>query len=265
MADRHALVLEGLVVVLHPQLRLGGIDERECESPNPELRGEVDGLAVRAGHPQRRVRTLNGLGHNVAGGHREVLTLEARVRVQGEHVGDLLNGLPPHRAAVVRVDAEPFELGSRGRLAGAPLDPSVGNQVERGDAFGDSRRVVVAGGHQHDAMAETDLFGPLRRSGEEDLGSGGVAVLLEEVVLHLPRVIDPQLVGELHLTEGVLEELLLSAVVPGTGQLVLVEDAELHADSSAGRGASSLTRSKSRRTRAPSGCSRMRGSRASRS
>ena len=43
--------------------------------------------------------------------------------------------------------------------------------------------------------------------GEEHLGRGRVGVLLEEVVLDLPDVLDAELVGELHLVEGVLDEL----------------------------------------------------------
>ena len=42
--------------------------------------------------------------------------------------------------------AEAPELGLRGRLAGAEVDPAVGDQVERRDALGDPRRVVEAGG-----------------------------------------------------------------------------------------------------------------------
>ncbi len=59
-------------------------------------------------------------------------------------------------------------------------------------------------------------------------GRRGVAVLLEEVVLDLPHVVEAQRVGELDLFEGVLEQAVLRAVLPGTAHLVLVEDAELH-------------------------------------
>ena len=65
----------------------------------------------------------------------------------------------------------------------------------------------------------------------EDLGRGGVGVLLEEVVLHLPGVVNPELVGQLDLVQRVLEELLLNPLVPRLGQLVLVEDPESHGGS----------------------------------
>ena len=55
-----------------------------------------------------------------------------------------------------------------------------------------------------------------------------MAVLLEEVVLDLPDVLEPEAVGEFDLGECVLDEPLLVAVRPRSGQLVFVEDAESH-------------------------------------
>jgi len=49
-----------------------------------------------------------------------------------------------------------------------------------------------------------------------------VGVLLEEVVLDLPRVVDAEPVGQLDLAEGVLEELELAAFRPRARELVLV-------------------------------------------
>ena len=66
------------------------------------------------------------------------------------------------------------------------------------------------------------------RPRQEHLGRRGVGVLLEEVVLDLPHVVEAQAVGELHLLEGVLEQAVLVVGLPRAGQLVLVEDAELH-------------------------------------
>ncbi len=47
-------------------------------------------------------------------------------------------------------------------------------------------------------------------------------------MLDLPRVIDADAIGELDLIERLLINLVLVAVVPGTRDLMLVEDAELH-------------------------------------
>src|SRR5439155_22885612 len=70
----------------------------------------------------------------------------------------------------------------------------------------------------------------LRGGGQEHRVRRGVVILLEEVVLYLPRVVDAEAVGELHLVERILEQLQLGAVLPGPRELVLVEDPELHAE-----------------------------------
>jgi hypothetical protein len=45
-------------------------------------------------------------------------------------------------------------------------------------------------------------------------------------VLHLPRVVVPEAIGELDLVEAVLRRLVLSVIGPGARELVLVEDAK---------------------------------------
>ena len=56
-------------------------------------------------------------------------------------------------------------------------------------------------------------------------------VLLEEVVLDLPRVVVAEPVGELDLVERVAAASSYSpSLVPRRGQLLLVEDAELQGD-----------------------------------
>ena len=69
---------------------------------------------------------------------------------------------------------------------------------------------------------------PLAGGSQEDLGRRRVGVLLEEVVLHLPDVVEAQPVGQLDLVEGVLEQDVLVVGTPRTGQLVFVEDPEPH-------------------------------------
>ena len=57
----------------------------------------------------------------------------------------------------------------------------------------------------------------LAGGGEEHLGRRRVAVLLEEVVLDLPHVVDAEPVGELDLVERVLEQLVLVVGGPRAG------------------------------------------------
>jgi hypothetical protein len=228
VADRHTLALERLVVVVDPVARFRRVDEREGEGAHPELCGQADRLAVRAGDPQRRMRRLDGLGHHVAYRHREVSAAEAGVRVHHEHVGGLLDRLAPHRPPLRGIDAEALELRARRRFARAPLHAPGGDEIERGDAFGHARRMVVGRRHQHDAVPEPDALRALRGGGQEHLGRRGVRVLLQEVVLDFPRRVDAQAVGELHLVERVLEQAALAVGGPRPRQLMLVEDSEPH-------------------------------------
>src|SRR5439155_5409909 len=145
-----------------------------------------------------------------------------------EHARDGVEGLVPLRAFGRTVDHEATELRLRRRLTGPELHATVADQVEGGHALGHAGWVVEPHRKLHDPVAEADALGALAACGQEDLWRRGVAVLLEEVVLHLPHVVDPEPVGQLHLLERALEELVLAVAVPGTRQLVLVEDAELH-------------------------------------
>src|SRR5439155_11297223 len=79
-----------------------------------------------------------------------------------------------------------------------------------------------------DAMAEADACRALAGGAEKDFRRGAMRVLLEEVVLDAPRVVEAEPVGELDLRERVLEELVLATFLPRTGKLELVEDPELH-------------------------------------
>ena len=135
-----------------------------------------------------------------------------------------------HIVALARaVDQEAAQLGGRGRLAGAEVHPPVGDQVERGHALGHPRRVVHGRRDLDDPVAEPDALGARRGGRQEDLGRGRVRVLLEEVVLDLPDVVEAEPVGQLDLRQRVLQQRVLGALLlPGPGVLVLVEDPEAH-------------------------------------
>src|SRR6185436_20382888 len=127
------------------------------------------------------------------------------------------------------IDAVAFQLGARRRLPRAPVHASARDEIERGDALGHPRRLVVAGRHQHDAVTQANALRALGRGGQEHFGRRGVRILLEKVVLDLPRVVDAEAVGQLDLAQCILEQLKLRALAPGPRQLMLVEDPELHA------------------------------------
>jgi len=55
-----------------------------------------------------------------------------------------------------------------------------------------------------------------------------VRVLLEEVMLDLPHVVEAEPVRELHLLERLREQRRLGVRAPRSRELMLVEDAEAH-------------------------------------
>ena len=71
------------------------------------------------------------------------------------------------------------------------------------------------------------------RCGEEHLGRRAVRVLVEEVVFDRPCVVEAEPVGQYHLFGRLMQQVVLVVVGPRLGELVLVEDAELHRVSSA--------------------------------
>ena len=68
----------------------------------------------------------------------------------------------------------------------------------------------------------------LAAGGEEHLRRRRVAVLLEEVVLDLPDVLEPERIGRLDLLQCLVEQAMFGIVSPWSPHLMLVEHAELH-------------------------------------
>src|SRR5262249_6281824 len=155
------------------------------------------------------------LGNDVARFKVVVLAVELPALAR-EHRGNGLNRLLPTLALVAHADVEGMELGRACRLAHAEIDPAAREQVERGAAVGDAMRLV--GGELNYAVAEPNALGALAGGAEEDLGCGGVRVLLQEMMLDLPGVVVAKLVGELDLGERVLQQLILAHRAPGPRQ-----------------------------------------------
>ena len=77
-----------------------------------------------------------------------------------------------------------------------------------------------------DAVADADVLGLHRAGGEEQLRRRAVRVLLEEVVLDAPHLVEAELVGEPHLLERVHVDGALGLARPRPRHGELVEDAE---------------------------------------
>ena len=77
-------------------------------------------------------------------------------------------------------------------------------------------------------MAQADVLGPASRRRQQHFRRAGVGVFVQEVMLHLPGVIEAQFVGQNDLGQRILEQAMLVAIVPGAGKLKLVENAKAH-------------------------------------
>ena len=227
-AGHAALAVDDRVVLVDPRLGLLGLDEREAQRADALLGRQADRLAPRARDPQRRVGLLHRLGHHVARRHRQEAAVGAGEGLLDHHPRDDREQLLPLRALGLAVDAEPLELGAARRLAGAELDAPAGHEVEHRGGLGHPRGMLIAERQREDPEAQADALRALRGGAQEHARGARVRVLLEEVVLDLPRRVQAHAVGELDLLEGLLDEPLLAVVAPRAGDLVLVEDPEAH-------------------------------------
>src|SRR5258708_21645773 len=149
-------------------------------------------------------------------------------RILDEHPRDRAERLLPHRALVRSRNLEPAQLQLRRRLSGAELDAPAAHQIERGDPLCHPRRMIVPRWQQCNSVTEPNLLRPLTRRGQEDLRRRRMRILLEEVMLDFPHMIDAELVRELNLIERVLEQLQLRALFPMPRQLMLIKSSQLH-------------------------------------
>jgi len=219
---------DGGVVLGDPVLRFTWLDEGEGEGTDPLAGGQLDGLTLAAGHPEGRMGLLVGLWHDVAWRHLQPGSVPSGEWLLDHHPGCGLDVVEPLLPLGFALGAEAIQLGGGRGLTCTEVHPTVRQQVQGVDPFDDPGRVVVLGGQQHDAVPEPDARRALTGCSQEDLGGGTVAVLLQEVVLHLPDTVEAQPVGQLHLIQCILEELVLVAIGPGAGKLVFIEDPELH-------------------------------------
>ena len=225
-ADR-ITIRDAAVVLLRTAFLLGERGGAHPQAPQPSLGSVQLGARRSHRHPHGRVRLLERLGDDVAGRHLETGALPAEVIV-GPHLRDHPTELVPRLLRVVGIGAEPAEFGPRARSGRAQLQAAVRDGVERCRPLGNPDRVVHLGHAHHGTVAHSDAL-RLRRDGrEEHLGRGAVRVLLEEVMLHRPDVVEPQLVGHPALFERIVvcQPFVGPAERPRHRQLV--EDPELH-------------------------------------
>src|SRR5579859_319999 len=225
----HALVgLNDRVVLVDPRSGLLGFDKRKRQRTQAVARGGQDGVTATAGDPERRVRLLFRLRHQVARGHGQKSTLVASERLLRQQPRRDLERLLPLGSLRLALDAESAELGLRAGLTGAELHAPTRDQVERGNAFRYPGRMVVVRRQLDDPVAQADAPGALAGGREEHFGRRAMAVFFEKVVLHFPHAVEAEPVRELDLLKGIVEQLFLIARSVWPRQLMLVEQTESH-------------------------------------
>jgi hypothetical protein len=94
--------------------------------------------------------------------------------------------------------------------------------------FGHAGGMVVARRHQRDAVTQTDFLGSLRAGGEKYFRRREVGIFLQKMMLNIPGMFDTQPVRQFNLIQGLHEQPVFIAAVPGPGNLMLVKYAEFH-------------------------------------
>ena len=146
-----------------------------------------------------------------------------RIGRHHHHVEALLDRLTPRCAFLGDVDAIAAQFEYRSGFTGAELDPPVRHEIECRNAFSDPSRMIVAWWHEHDAVAKTYALCALRARRQKHLRRRGMGILFQEMVFDLPRVVDANAVGELHLFERFAIDSMLSISVPGSRNLVVAD------------------------------------------
>jgi hypothetical protein len=168
------------------------------------------------------------LGHHVARRHFHELALVTGEGIFHQHADGHAHAFQLHVLFLGLRDVESAQLGFRCARAGAKLDAAVAQQIERGNALGDARRVINIRRRLHDAVSDANVLGALAHRGEKHFGRRGVRVFFQEVMLGGPDIVVSALIGQDGLFQRVLEQRMLGIADPGPGELMFVKTAKFH-------------------------------------
>ncbi len=206
---RNALVpRRELVVVVDPLPASSGSTNENESAPRPRCGGESGSSRAGCTRPTAAGAAAgSGFGTTLRGGIDVPASVVAGERLLDEHPRDHVERFLPLGALASRGRrrSRPARSASSTRRSRTrPVRPEIRSRVATRSAT--RAGWLTRGRHLDDPVAEPDAAGALAGRGEEDLGSAGVRVLLQEVVLDLPDVVDPEPVGELDLVERVGEQ-----------------------------------------------------------
>ena len=129
------------------------------------------------------------------------------------------HGLVPPVARLPGVNSQAGLLVGVG-TAGAEFNTAIGQLVHHRDPLCDPHGMVV--GENRDAESDADVLGPLAQGAKQHLGTGRTRETHEEMVLYKPEVVEPDLVGQFALVQGLLIEAVPVHVVALVGTLPLI-------------------------------------------
>ena len=187
----------------------GSTNEND-ERSDPVAGGELDRLAPAAGHRTSADAAAGAASDtHVPRRHAEELAVPARERLLDEHAARSRPSRPPtSRASAVRSTRKPPSSAAE---LDSPVRRTRRARRRSGRAWRRARRPAPGGspaaGSWTMPCPSRIALGAHRGGGEEDLGRRSVRVLLEEVVLDLPYVVEADPLRQLDLLQGVLQEL----------------------------------------------------------
>ena len=126
----------------------------------------------------------------------------------GNSLDDVLPDLPG-AGQVLHAGEEAQDLVAARPPAGAELEAALGQVVEHGHPLGHLGRVVDLGQRVEDPRPQVDAIGGVGQVAEDHVVGRQVGVLVEEVVLGDPHVLEAGLVGRLDDLELVHEGVVL--------------------------------------------------------
>ena len=121
--------------------------------------------------------------------------------------------------------------------AGAELEAAAGQVVEHGHPLGHFGRVVHLGQGVEDSRSDVDALGGMRQIAGDGIVGRHVGVLVEEVVLGEPHILEPRLVRGDHQIQFFHERLVFGiwVIFPAMlGHVPLDEKSKLHVGLSVG-------------------------------
>jgi hypothetical protein len=182
-----------LLVVVEDRLELGDRADGEPEHPEPLAGRHLVARGVAGGVPHGRVALSPRLRQHLAGWERPVLAVVALVLVLQPHFGELGDDVLPDLPVWLRS----FMPGRKPRISWLPAPRPVPNSnrpPERWSSMA-TRSATLAGWltwgkRVEDARAEVDALGGVGQVAEEGVVGREVGVLVEEVVLAGPDVLE---------------------------------------------------------------------------